>query len=144
MGFVGIEPTPVRTINISGGYTPDPDWLADFDAAGARSSGPKTYVPTSTGRVGVFWQFRDMGGAVIAPLGNSRIDLEFLALPSDSPTGADGNNLVEVARVHNHSPRDLGRFPLPLVGPIFIAVRTSQLVGVPVLATELEIVVQVG
>ena len=144
MAFVRQEFREVRKIDISGGFSNDPDWVGDFDASGARAVGAYTLVPTRTGVIELVYSFENASGDPVAPETNTRLDMFIVMLGSGSEAGVPSGAIYQVERCNNIDAHDVCFSDNALGGPTYIVIRASQLQSPPAGVKYLKIAARVG
>lgn len=84
MATVGNDWTVVRTLDVSGGFTPDPDWEETNDIAGWRASNPfhfvSDYSKSGSGRIEIVASFFNTPSINVLPRNNTRVDIQTIEL----------------------------------------------------------------
>ena len=138
MAIVRQEFRRIRTIDLASGFAEDPDWVADFDAPGARSVSA-IMVPRISGVLEVVCGFEDADGGAVAPDLGTAMGLDLIFLEPDP-----GPRLYRFAYRANIPAIGVFSPDRPLGGPTSMAIRVWQLASPPRGASVLHIDARVG
>jgi hypothetical protein len=144
MGFVRQEFRIIRTIDMSGGFVDDPDWVDTFDATAARAAGSVTMVPKVSGVIELVYGFTDGAGDQIDSEPPTRMDMHVIFLGAGSDEGPGNRAIWEHEECPNHSSLIPCQVTKPLVGTTYVAIRAKNLISPPAGAQGIVILGRVG
>lgn len=132
MANVGNDWTVVRTVDISGGFSPDDDWEGTNDIAGWLASNPFHYVSDyskqGSGRLEFVVSFYDNASANVLPEDNTRVDIDLVEL-----LHVEGipDHLVSVRETRQIAGDTVYSSPQPLLFPSKLGVRIEAATNLP-------------
>lgn len=138
MPFVRDKFIILREIPLDG-FTGDPDWVDDYDAAAARAAGSRTCVPTNTGEVDVVFGYLDVDGDLIGPDMASNVDYEIVMVGTQNTTA-----IFTFEAVSNQVVTDVGTLQRTLGGSSILVIRIEGLASTPVGAVTLACALRIG
>ncbi len=143
MTFISTQYRTIRIKDVSGGFVADPDWVGDFDAAGARAMGSHTIEPSKTGIIHAISGYINANGDLIDP-GVSKIDTEFILLGSSAPEGVAANAIYTYEALSLDPVSDVCQLTKQLPGTLLFTVRIVLATMVPASADKMFIAVNCG
>ena len=143
MSFARRDFTVVRSIVLDG-FTDDPDWVGNYDAASARAAGSVTAEPAITGQVDVLLAYADTNGNLLPPGNATSLDFQVIGLGTGAiiPAGIDA--IFAFASQNNHVVDQIATLERKLAGPTVVTVRVSGLTFTPAGAITLGCAIRVG
>lgn len=143
MAFIRDQFTVLRLITLDG-FSGDPDWVADYDAVGARVAGNNTCIPTRTGQLDVVFGYLDADNGLIPPSPSSNLDFQVIALGSGRADESPVDAIYGLEVVNNTVVSEIATITNKLAGSTVIAIRVTGLTTTPVAAIKLFCALRVG